>query len=90
MLQPDSGWAWFDGTGVPESSQDSMIRDCFVKAFTTANGRLALAHLRAITIEQSATPQCSDAMLRHLEGQRHIVRMIERLSGVNGTEEQSK
>ena len=39
-----------------------------------------LAHLRRITVERVLTGEASDGMLRYLEGQRYLVRYIERKS----------
>jgi len=35
-----------------------------------------LAHLRRITFERRLAPDCSEAELRHLEGQRHLVAQL--------------
>ena len=48
----------------------------FARTFGTEPGRIALQHLRLITIERSLGPMASDASLRHLEGQRQLVSYI--------------
>lgn len=40
-------------------------------------GKMCLTHLRQITIQSVCGPAVTDAHLRHLEGQRYIVGLIE-------------
>jgi hypothetical protein len=53
------------------------INDLFAAAFATGAGREALKHLRSITIETVAGPHVSSEELRHREGMRHLVGIIE-------------
>jgi len=46
-------------------------------AFNTGAGREALAYLRSITIEFVCGPNVTDAELRHREGMRSLVGIIE-------------
>ena len=46
--------------------------------FRTPNGQEVLKYLRSITIEAVTGPAASDAELRHLEGQRYLVGLLER------------
>jgi hypothetical protein len=46
--------------------------------FSEPTGEEVLRYLRSVTIEMVGGPEISDATLRHLEGQRHIVGLIER------------
>jgi hypothetical protein len=46
-------------------------------AFAGEHGRQALAYLRSITIEMVAGPNVTDAELRHREGMRALVGIIE-------------
>ncbi len=85
-----SGWAWF---GVSESAVlegDRELALSFARCFRGADGQRVLKHLRAMSVEQSMGPAASDAMLRHLEGQRqlvtHIQGLIERGRGNTGLE----
>ena len=50
------------------------MRTCF----RTPTGQEVIKYLRSITIEAVTGPAASDAELRHLEGQRYIVGLIER------------
>ncbi|WP_417517358.1 hypothetical protein [Minwuia sp.] len=49
---------------------------CFARCFRGTDGDQAIGHLRAMTLETAAGPDISDARLRHLEGQRFMVRTI--------------
>ena len=48
--------------------------------FTSDAGKTFLNYLRSITIETVAGPEVSDHQLRHIEGQRYIVGLIQRRS----------
>lgn len=48
----------------------------FARCFRGSDGDRVLAHLRRITIERRPAPDCSEAELRHLEGQRHLAAYI--------------
>jgi hypothetical protein len=58
------------------------LRLSFARCFAGPEGEKVLAHLRALTLDRALGPDASDAMLRHLEGQRqlvtHILAQIER------------
>jgi len=43
------------------------------RLFATPDGRAILDHLRRMTLERSLGPDAADPVLRHLEGQRHLV-----------------
>ncbi|MCL2338922.1 MAG: hypothetical protein FWC51_03135 [Proteobacteria bacterium] len=57
----------------------SEIEQSYARAFSTADGKKVLAHLRGITIERFVGPDASPAALRTLEGQRALVHQIESL-----------
>jgi len=48
----------------------------YVRAFTTNDGDAVLAELRKLFLDKEAGPDVSDAALRHLEGQRSVIRFI--------------
>lgn len=48
------------------------------RVFAGEDGARCLAYLRAITIEQVMGPAATDSALRHLEGQRYIVSIVQR------------
>ncbi|WP_416899605.1 MAG: hypothetical protein ACMVY4_07840 [Minwuia sp.] len=52
------------------------LAKCFARCFRGADGERAIAHLRAITLDVATGPDTQDARLRHLEGQRFLVRNI--------------
>lgn len=57
---------------------DKIISRNINSVFKTPNGTAVLKYLRSITIESVQGPNASDAELRHLEGQRYLVGLIER------------
>lgn len=59
------------------AKRNAEIDDLMVAAFGRGSGRDALAYLRSITIENIAGPEVTDAALRHREGARFLVGVIE-------------
>jgi|TARA_R110002020_G_scaffold364585_1_gene576902 hypothetical protein len=57
---------------------DEMISNAVGSCFATPIGQEVLKYLKSITIEMVGGPDITDAKLRHLEGQRYIVGLIER------------
>lgn len=55
------------------------LASAFARCFRGNDGDRVLAHLRRITIERRPAPDCSEAELRHLEGQRHLAAYIQQL-----------
>jgi hypothetical protein len=88
------GWDWFDGAtdpGPDSGGEDAWqtLAEAAARCFRGEDGRRLLGHLRRATIERALSPDVSEARLRHLEGQRHVVRHLEALvaagrAGVNG------
>lgn len=64
-----------------EQMGDEEIRTAFAKCFKTGEGMIVLSFLRRLTVERYLGPDASGDELRHLEGQRHLVKQIEKLSG---------
>lgn len=60
-----------------DKSEDTKINLDIATLFNTDAGRSVLKYLRSITIEQVNGAGVSDAELRHMEGQRYIVGLIE-------------
>lgn len=91
MENRPSGWSWFEAAllnaASDESEQvvDDHVAVLFARTFQGRNGNAVLAHLKAITLGRTLGPNSTDALLRHLEGQRqlvsYIVSLIERGSG---------
>ena len=57
---------------------DNEISLVVSQVFNTVSGKEVLRYLRSITIEAVSGGNVSDAELRHLEGQRYLVGVIER------------
>jgi hypothetical protein len=60
-------------------SFDPELPKRFARIFAGPDGEAALRHLRAITLERHLGPEAGVALLRHLEGQRHLVNHIQAL-----------
>ena len=50
----------------------------FYKMFNTAGGSEILKYLKTLTLDAVAGPEISNESLRHLEGQRYLVGLIQR------------
>lgn len=59
-------------------ANDEKISKDIRSLFRTPNGQEVMKYLRSITIEAVTGPAASDAELRHLEGQRYLVGLLER------------
>ena len=57
---------------------DKQISLTISQLFNTASGKEVLKYLRSITTEAVSGGNVSHAELRHLEGQRYLVGVIER------------
>lgn len=65
--------------GIPRTkAEEDKISLNIASVFSEPTGKEILKYLRSITIEMVGGPEITDAALRHLEGQRHIVGLIER------------
>ncbi len=53
------------------------ITHCFTRLFSSTDGKQILNHLKSLTKERVLPPDCSEAELRFLEGQRFLVNQIE-------------
>jgi len=60
-----------------KSEDDVIISQNFAQIFGTPTGREVLRYLRSITIEMVNGPNVTTEELRHQEGQRFIVGLIE-------------
>jgi hypothetical protein len=65
-----------DGHPRPKET-DNQISLTVASLFSTDAGKEVLRYLKSITIEQVHGAAVSDAELRHVEGQRYIVGIIE-------------
>ena len=56
---------------------DTQVSQNVAEVFNSPTGKEVLRYLRSITIEMVNGPNVSNEELRHLEGQRYIVGLIE-------------
>jgi D-mannonate dehydratase len=66
-------------TALPLKPAENDLVLAFARCFRGRDGERVLAHLRRLTIERRLGPDCSNAELRHLEGQRHLAAYIAQL-----------
>ncbi|WP_430396957.1 hypothetical protein [Ferrovibrio sp.] len=59
-------------------AEDDLVL-AFARCFRGRDGERVLGHLRRLTLERRLGPDCSEAELRHLEGQRHLAAYIAQL-----------
>ncbi len=79
MSEMESGWSWFEHdrafvslyTGAGDESQE--VAALAARCFRGRDGDAFLGHLRNLTMNRSLGPEASEALLRHLEGQRQLV-----------------
>lgn len=57
---------------------DLQISQNIAELFSSPTGREVLRYLRSITIEMVSGPNITTEELRHIEGQRYLVGLIER------------
>ena len=60
------------------AEQETELNSLFLNFLNTKNGQKLMNYLKSITIEAVAGSEVSDATLRHLEGQRYMVGLIQR------------
>lgn len=91
MSDLDLGWSWFnvvekiDDLNAPSRTVDHELECAFARCFRGEDGVKVLRHLRAITLDRVLGPDASDALLRHMDGQRqlfaYILSLVERGRG---------
>ncbi len=65
--------------GIPRNkAEEDKISLNILHVFNEPTGKEVLKYLRSVTIEMVGGPEITDSALRHLEGQRHIIGLIER------------
>lgn len=57
---------------------EENLNTLFYKMFTSTGGSEVLKYLKSLTIDAVAGPEISNESLRHLEGQRYLVGLIQR------------
>jgi len=64
--------------GIQRSSdKDVQVSQNIAEIFNTPTGKEVLRYLRSITIEMVNGPNVTTEELRHIEGQRYVVGLIE-------------
>lgn len=89
-MQTSDGWHWFEAVENDEaqdSEQSRPVAIAFARCFASPDGQSVLTHLRRLTLERALGPGASDAMLRHLEGQRHLFSYMLALVAKGSTEQ---
>ena len=90
MPGSNSGWSWFDVAPQKTIDQERSsgitadLLNAYVRTFRSEAGLQVMKHLRAITTDRVIGPDASDALLRHLEGQRQLVNYIANLTERGG------
>jgi hypothetical protein len=74
-------WPWRpEDLIVPAGGLENMsaehIASAAARCFRGEDGDRLLAYLKALTLNRALGPAADDAALRHLEGQRHLVRHL--------------
>lgn len=60
-----------------KADEDLRISQNVAEILGTPTGKEVLRYLRSITIEMVNGPQTPDSELRHMEGQRYLVALLE-------------
>jgi len=60
-----------------ETDKDKQISQNVAEVFSSPTGKEVLRYLRSITIEKVNGPNVTTEELRHVEGQRYIVGLLE-------------
>jgi hypothetical protein len=83
-----TGWGALTPIGATgDPDHRAKIERAFARCFAGAEGELAFAHLRALTLDRALGPNSTDAALRHLDGQRclvlHMQALMDRGRGIS-------
>lgn len=76
MAQKQQANIGIDGVQRPKAN-DVNISQNVAEVFSTPTGQAVLQYLKSITIQMVHGPDVSTEALRHLEGQRFIVALID-------------
>ncbi|MEK7246751.1 MAG: hypothetical protein AAB223_12110 [Pseudomonadota bacterium] len=74
MSASENAWPW-ETEPRADDTQDTLAR-AVARVFAGADGKQLARYLRALTLERALGPDAPVAQLRHLEGQRQLVRHI--------------
>lgn len=78
MTQPLDAWPWTPEPPAREdgTSEAATTARAAARCLIGPDGETLIRHLRAATLDRALGPDASDAALRHLEGQRQLVRYL--------------
>jgi len=85
MRDKPAGWHWFDDVAGAAPKGDANITEQRELAVAAAHclsgpeGTRVMTHLKQMTRERHLSADCSNRVLRHLEGQRFLVTYLETL-----------
>lgn len=85
MTEKDEKAIGVDGV-MRSAKRERELDEIAARIFTQADGRVLLEWLRSITINVTHGPAVSNDELRHFEGQRYLVGLIERRRDNGGRE----
>ena len=74
---PPNNHIGLDGIARSKAEEDKISLN-IASVFSEPTGKEILKYLRSVTIEMVSGPNISTDELRHLEGQRYLVGLIER------------
>lgn len=74
MSASENAWPW--GTEPRADDANDTLSRAAARVFSGADGEQLARYLRAVTLERALGPDATEAQLRHLEGQRQLVRHI--------------
>lgn len=76
MTEPLDAWLWTPAPPSDRAEDNDVLAHAAARSLSGADGERLMRHLRAITLERALGPDAPDAHLRHLEGQRQLVRHL--------------
>ncbi|MBT3661853.1 MAG: hypothetical protein HOA30_04375 [Rhodospirillaceae bacterium] len=79
MPEQQIDWHVFDDTENLSAKPSRELERMAARCFQGTDGENLLAHFRAITLGRALGPGASDAVLRHIEGQRQLVAYLSAL-----------
>ncbi|HBC08186.1 MAG TPA: hypothetical protein DC046_11490 [Rhodospirillaceae bacterium] len=85
MTGPEIEWPWrpedvaMPATAGAATADSDHAARLAARCFRGTDGIALMAYLKALTLDRALGPDAADAALRHLEGQRHLVRHLSHL-----------
>jgi len=85
MKDKPAGWHWFEENTTDKPDDDGKgaenreLAVAAARCLSGSEGNRLMKHLRHMTRERLLAADCSNRVLRHLEGQRFVVAYLETL-----------